>query len=298
MIPSDFSVSVTGTPPSVDERLGQRQPEAHVDAALDLALEERRVHRPPDVVGRDDPRQAALVVEDHDLGRPAVGEVGHRILDPRRRAWSSSRRRTRRANSRPARSRRPGARAAAPSSAARSSRAASATARPPSVVAREAVVSPVSSSRSVSTTHADARRVDAQLLGHDLGEDRVDALAHLGPGVPQGERPVGARRGGSPGRARPSRCRSRRSSPRRRSRRTGRRGRRRARRAASARGRRPGPAAGRSRTGRRVRSAFRQRISQPSMPTRSARRSRQPSMANVAWGTPKPRKAPDGGLFV
>ncbi len=47
-----------------------------------------------------------------------------------------------------------------------------------------------------------------------------------------------------------------------------------------------------------VRQAFRQRISQPSRPIRSASRSRQPSMANVAWGTPKPRNAPAGGLFV
>ncbi len=82
MIPCDLRVSVTGTPPSVHERLGEGQPEAHVDAALDLALEQRRVHRPADVVGGDDPRHPALIVEDDDLGRPAVGEVRHGVLDP------------------------------------------------------------------------------------------------------------------------------------------------------------------------------------------------------------------------
>ena len=55
------------------------QPQAHVHAALDLALQERRVHGPPDVVGGDHAGQASLVVEDDDLGRPAVAEVGHWI---------------------------------------------------------------------------------------------------------------------------------------------------------------------------------------------------------------------------
>jgi hypothetical protein len=45
-------------------------------------------------------------------------------------------------------------------------------------------------------------------------------------------------------------------------------------------------------------SALRQRISQPSIPTRSARRSSIPSMAKAVWFAPKPRIAPEGGLFV
>ena len=79
MIPSDFSVSVTGH--AVDDvvRLAQRVAEAHVDAALDLALEDQRVDRPADVLRRDDPLDPAVVVEDDHLRRPAVGEVGHRL---------------------------------------------------------------------------------------------------------------------------------------------------------------------------------------------------------------------------
>ena len=45
-------------------------------------------------------------------------------------------------------------------------------------------------------------------------------------------------------------------------------------------------------------TALRDRISQPSMPTASARRSITPSMANWAWLAPKPRKAPHTGLLV
>ena len=45
-------------------------------------------------------------------------------------------------------------------------------------------------------------------------------------------------------------------------------------------------------------TTLRARISQPEMPTASARRSMQPSMANCAWLAPKPRKAPHTGLLV
>ena len=43
---------------------------------------------------------------------------------------------------------------------------------------------------------------------------------------------------------------------------------------------------------------FRSRMSQPSTPTFSARRSMLPSMANCAWLLPKPRMAPLVGLLV
>ncbi len=45
-------------------------------------------------------------------------------------------------------------------------------------------------------------------------------------------------------------------------------------------------------------TALRQRISQPSMPTRSASRSSMPSSAKLAWFAPNPRMAPQGGLLV
>ena len=51
------------------------------DRALDLPLEQRRVDRLADVVRRDHLRDLALVVEDHDLHRPAVREVRHRVVD-------------------------------------------------------------------------------------------------------------------------------------------------------------------------------------------------------------------------
>src|SRR5579864_5080146 len=40
------------------------------------------------------------------------------------------------------------------------------------------------------------------------------------------------------------------------------------------------------------------RISQPEIPTMSARRSSTPSIANCAWLAPKPRNAPQIGLLV
>ena len=62
------------------------------------------------------------------------------------------------------------------------------TARPPSIVAREAVVMPVSSSWLVSTTTLMRAGSSAQLRGRELAEDRVGALAHLGPGVEERQR--------------------------------------------------------------------------------------------------------------
>ena len=226
----------------------------------------------PDVVGGDDPREPALVVEDDDLGRPAVGEVGDRLRRSRRRAASSSRRRTRRrTRGRPA-SRGQRRRVASASSAARSRRAPrSATACPPSIVAREAVVSPVSSSL-LRVDQRPARAPGRRPAPRPTiwREDRVDALAHLRPGVEQGERPVGLgpqdrpaalahpvadarvlRAAGDPGVAGGAVGVARR-------------------RAASSRGRRPGPAAGRSRTGRRSRA--RCASGSPSRRCRPARR--------------------------
>jgi hypothetical protein len=63
------------------------------------------------------------------------------------------------------------------------------TARPPRTVAAS-VVSPVSSSRSVSTT-ADPVGAQPQLVGGDLAKRRVDPLAHLGPRVIERHVPVG-----------------------------------------------------------------------------------------------------------
>ena len=57
-------------------RLAQGVAEAHVDPALHLALQRQRVDRTADVLRRDDPLEPALRVEDDDLGRPAVGEMG------------------------------------------------------------------------------------------------------------------------------------------------------------------------------------------------------------------------------
>ena len=62
-------------------------------------------------------------------------------------------------------------------------RAASITALPPSTVERDAVVWPVSSSRSVSTTTRTRSGGSAELLAGDLPQDGVHALAHLRPGV-------------------------------------------------------------------------------------------------------------------
>ena len=45
-------------------------------------------------------------------------------------------------------------------------------------------------------------------------------------------------------------------------------------------------------------SAFRHLISQPSRPAFSASMSSAPSIAKWAWFAPKPRMAPQGGLFV
>ena len=45
-------------------------------------------------------------------------------------------------------------------------------------------------------------------------------------------------------------------------------------------------------------TTLRERISQALMPTSAASRSMTPSMANWAWLAPKPRKAPQTGLFV
>ncbi len=64
-----------GEPAFDDELLGERLPEAHVNAALDLALDQGRVDRPPHVVGGDHLREPALVVEQDDLCRPPVAEV-------------------------------------------------------------------------------------------------------------------------------------------------------------------------------------------------------------------------------
>jgi hypothetical protein len=62
-----------------DELLGERLAEAHVHGALDLALEQGRVDRAADVVRRDHLLDPALRVEQDDLRRPAVGEVGDRL---------------------------------------------------------------------------------------------------------------------------------------------------------------------------------------------------------------------------
>jgi hypothetical protein len=43
---------------------------------------------------------------------------------------------------------------------------------------------------------------------------------------------------------------------------------------------------------------LRSRMSQPSIPTRSASMSSMPSIANCAWLLPKPRIAPAFGLLV
>jgi hypothetical protein len=47
-----------------------------------------------------------------------------------------------------------------------------------------------------------------------------------------------------------------------------------------------------------ISTALRHRISQPSRPHFSARRSIHPSIAKCAWLAPKPRIAPLGGLLV
>ena len=76
-----------------------------------------------------------------------------------------------------------------PSSSALSFPRASSTALPPSTVAREAVVCPVSSSRSVSTAtrmRSGGRPSSSQAIWL---QDGVHALAHLRPGVEERHRP-------------------------------------------------------------------------------------------------------------
>ena len=68
-----------GEPVRDDELLRQRLAEPHVHGALDLPLEQGRVDRPADVVGGDHLLDPALGVEQHDLRRPAVGQVRDRL---------------------------------------------------------------------------------------------------------------------------------------------------------------------------------------------------------------------------
>ena len=58
-----------------DEFFGQRVPEAHVDGAFHLALEQDRVHHLADIMRGYDFLQSAVVVEDHDLRGKSVGDV-------------------------------------------------------------------------------------------------------------------------------------------------------------------------------------------------------------------------------
>ena len=67
-----------------DVRLHERQAQALGDPAMDLALDEHRVHGSPDVVGRDDPTddgraQLHVHVHDRDLGTEPIRLVRHAL---------------------------------------------------------------------------------------------------------------------------------------------------------------------------------------------------------------------------
>ena len=206
-------------------RLHQRHAQALDDAALDLALDERRVDRPPDVVGRDDPahlHRPELEVDVHlgDLGAEArrsrtgspwpsassgvvFGSYAPRpsSTQPRPAAGQLAQLDDRDGRRRPAPPTRPPSSssvASGPASASvrswrRRSSAASRVALPDTNVWREAEVLPASGVRSVSgPTRSIERDRHAERVGGDLGEDRVRALADVGRAREQDDGAVGA----------------------------------------------------------------------------------------------------------
>ena len=177
-MPSERSVMFVGKPVAGIGRevLGQRIAEAHVHAALDLALAQQRVDRLADVVDGDDlARCAPLVAIDDrpsasrsrstewivgfgmvgiaELLRP-VDDVLALVVDVRRAAGGERGARTPRCTEPAAIS-----------------------------VPRDPVVWPKPSSRVVSTITSMRLGIDAELLRRHLQRDGVHALAHLGPAV-------------------------------------------------------------------------------------------------------------------
>ena len=165
------------------ELLGERVAEAHVHAALDLALAQQRVDRLADVVDGDHAHDVAGVAVDLDhLRRVPEGRVDGGVGIVRDRPAAASSRPGARPRSRPRRhSPRPGRRGmpAAPHPAAIS-------------VPRDPVVCPKPSWRVVSTmTSMRSGSMPSSLRGH-LQRDGVHALTHLGPSVAHLDAPVGA----------------------------------------------------------------------------------------------------------
>ena len=129
-------------------------------------------------------------------GQPRQVGEGHAPLGAP--AIARSARRTARA--RPPRT--PRARAASRRALSRTSRAARATALPPTTAARLANVPvPVLDARGVARDDGDVLGRDAQLVGGDLGQRRLEPLALRGHAAPRGD---------APRRVRPARARSRR----------------------------------------------------------------------------------------
>ena len=182
-------------------------------------------------------------------------------------------------------------------SASRSTAHARSTARPPSIVARDAVVSPVSSSCDVSTTTrirsaaipsssaASWRNTVWQpcpISVQEWNSVRVPSASGRSTARPRSTSPLPMPVFLAP-HAIPAYRASRYAS-----------------RTASSVALIPTPGPSRWPVPNRspTSSALRHRISQRSMPACSASMSSTPSSANAAWLTPNPRIAPDGGLLV
>ena len=171
-------------PVADDELLAQGTAQAHVDPALDLALHQGPVQDATHIVRGDHPLDPAVAVQDDDLRRPTEGEMGDRLGDVR------------------AKRRRPidgdlaleltaGKRLQGTAGEFGAKRGGGLQDRS-TAEHRGPRGGRLSGVELAFRVHEDDDAVewDAKLGRRQLGEHRVAALAHLGPGVIERERAV------------------------------------------------------------------------------------------------------------